>query len=132
MKAYNVVMTRLGSKERVIFHMDGDAFFVGVEVAKNPKLRGLPVVTGEERGIVSALSYEAKALGIVDDLGDVYDAAKLALTSAGITLKDDELPTLHYANGKKNILEKALEASSSITGVFKPLTTGPSIELRAF
>lgn len=44
--------------------MDGDAFFVGVEVAKNPRLRGLPVVTGEERGIVSALSYEAKALGI--------------------------------------------------------------------
>ena len=45
--------------------MDGDAFFVGVEIAKNPKLRGLPVVTGEERGIVSALSYEAKALGVV-------------------------------------------------------------------
>lgn len=65
MEAYNVVMTRLGSKERTIFHMDGDAFFVGVEVAKNPKLRGLPVVTGEERGIVSALSYEAKALGII-------------------------------------------------------------------
>lgn len=45
--------------------MDGDAFFVACEVAKNPKLKGLPVVTGEERGIVSALSYEAKALGIV-------------------------------------------------------------------
>ena len=45
--------------------MDGDAFFVGVEIAKNPKLKGLPVVTGEERGIVSALSYEAKALGII-------------------------------------------------------------------
>ena len=44
--------------------MDGDAFFVGVEMAKNPKLKGLPVVTGEERGIVSALSYEAKAAGI--------------------------------------------------------------------
>jgi DNA polymerase-4/DNA polymerase V len=44
--------------------MDGDAFFVAVEVAKNPKLRGLPVVTGGERGIVSALSYEAKALGV--------------------------------------------------------------------
>ncbi len=51
-------------REKVIFHMDGDAFFVGCEVSKNPKLRGLPVVTGEERGIVSALSYEAKALGI--------------------------------------------------------------------
>lgn len=44
--------------------MDGDAFFVACEVAKNPKLKGLPVVTGEERGIVSALSYEAKALGV--------------------------------------------------------------------
>ncbi len=48
--------------------MDGDAFFVGVEVAKNPKLRGLPVVTGEEKGIVSALSYEAKALGVTRGL----------------------------------------------------------------
>lgn len=44
--------------------MDGDAFFVACEVARNPKLKGLPVVTGQERGIVSALSYEAKALGV--------------------------------------------------------------------
>ncbi len=51
-------------REKVLLHMDGDAFFVGVEVAKNPALRGLPVVTGAERGIVSALSYEAKAIGI--------------------------------------------------------------------
>jgi nucleotidyltransferase/DNA polymerase involved in DNA repair len=51
-------------KTKTLLHIDGDAFFVGVEIAKNPKLRGLPVVTGEERGIVSALSYEAKALGI--------------------------------------------------------------------
>lgn len=49
---------------KTMLHIDGDAFFVGVEIAKNPKLKGLPVVTGEERGIVSALSYEAKALGI--------------------------------------------------------------------
>jgi DNA polymerase-4/DNA polymerase V len=56
--------TANAKKEKVILHIDGDAFFVGVEIAKNPKLRGLPVVTGEERGIVSALSYEAKALGI--------------------------------------------------------------------
>ncbi len=53
------------STSKTILHIDGDAFFVGVEVAKNPKLKGLPVVTGGERGIVSALSYEAKALGVV-------------------------------------------------------------------
>ena len=52
-------------KPKTILHIDGDAFFVAVEVSKNPKLRGLAVVTGEERGIVSALSYEAKALGII-------------------------------------------------------------------
>ncbi len=51
-------------RERVILHMDGDAFFVAVEVAKDPTLKGLPVVTGGERGIASAFSYEAKALGI--------------------------------------------------------------------
>jgi len=49
---------------RAILHIDGDSFFVSCEVAKNPKLRGKPVVTGMERGIVSALSYEAKARGV--------------------------------------------------------------------
>src|SRR3989344_643518 len=53
------------AREKTILHMDGDAFFVGCEVSKNPKLKGKAVVTGEERGIVSALSYEAKAKGIV-------------------------------------------------------------------
>jgi len=51
-------------REKIILHMDGDAFFVACEIAKNPELKGLPVVTGQERGIVSALSYEAKALGV--------------------------------------------------------------------
>jgi DNA polymerase-4 len=44
--------------------MDGDAFFVACEVSKNPSLRGKPAVTGEERGIATAISYEAKALGV--------------------------------------------------------------------
>jgi DNA polymerase-4/DNA polymerase V len=49
---------------RAIVHVDGDAFFVACEVACNPALRGKPVVTGAERKIASALSYEAKALGV--------------------------------------------------------------------
>src|SRR3989344_7276370 len=49
---------------RAILHIDGDAFFAACEVAKNPSLRGKPVVTGKERGIVSAATYEAKRLGI--------------------------------------------------------------------
>ncbi len=66
---YNIRVDKISQnskhKIKTLLHIDGDAFFVGVEVAKNPKLKGLPVVTGEERGIVSALSYEAKALGII-------------------------------------------------------------------
>jgi len=30
----------------------------------HPELRGKPVITGKERGIVAAASYEAKARGI--------------------------------------------------------------------
>lgn len=51
-------------QSRRILHLDGDAFFASVEIAKNPRLRGLPVVVGRERSIATALSYEAKARGI--------------------------------------------------------------------
>ena len=53
------------SYPRAILHIDGDAFFASCEVAKNPTLRGKPVITGKERGIVSAATYEAKARGVV-------------------------------------------------------------------
>ncbi len=49
---------------RAILHVDGDSFFASCEVAKDPTLRGKVVVTGKERGIVSAVSYEGKELGI--------------------------------------------------------------------
>lgn len=47
-----------------VVHVDCDAFFTSVEQALDPKLRGLPVVTGSERGIVACASYEAKARGV--------------------------------------------------------------------
>ena len=49
---------------RAILHLDADAFFASCEQAIHPELRGRPVITGKERGIVSAASYEAKAKGI--------------------------------------------------------------------
>jgi DNA polymerase-4 len=49
---------------RAIIHVDGDSFFAACEVAKNPALKGKPVATGKERGIVSAATYEAKARGV--------------------------------------------------------------------
>ena len=52
------------SYPHAIIHFDGDAFFASVEEAVHPELRGRPVVTGKERGIVSCANYAAKALGI--------------------------------------------------------------------
>ena len=49
---------------RAIVHVDGDSFFAAVEPAKDPRLKGKPVITGKERGIVSACTYEAKARGV--------------------------------------------------------------------
>lgn len=54
----------LASFPRAILHVDGDAFFASVEQALHPELKGRPVVTGKERGIIACASYEAKARGI--------------------------------------------------------------------
>jgi DNA polymerase-4/DNA polymerase V len=49
---------------KAILHLDADAFFASCEQAIHPELKGRPVITGKERGIVAAASYEAKAKGI--------------------------------------------------------------------
>jgi DNA polymerase-4/DNA polymerase V len=49
---------------QAILHVDADAFFASCEQAIHPELRGKPVITGKERGIVAAASYEAKARGV--------------------------------------------------------------------
>jgi DNA polymerase-4/DNA polymerase V len=54
----------ISSWPQAILHIDADAFFASCEQAIHPELKGRPVVTGKERGIVAAASYEAKVKGV--------------------------------------------------------------------
>lgn len=54
--------------DRRILHIDMDAFFASVEIAKNPSLAGKPLIIGgaweDKRGVVSTASYEARKYGV--------------------------------------------------------------------
>lgn len=54
----------LHSWPRAVVHVDGDAFFTSCEEVIHPELRGKPLITGGERGIVACANYPAKKLGI--------------------------------------------------------------------
>ena len=56
--------------ERIILHIDMDAFFPAVEERENPQFRGKPIIVGADpkggkgRGVVSSASYIAREYGI--------------------------------------------------------------------
>lgn len=60
----------MAAGERVIVHVDMDAFFAAIEQRDNPELRGKPVIVGADpkggkgRGVVSTCSYEARRFGV--------------------------------------------------------------------
>ncbi len=65
--------------ERIILHIDMDAFFAAIEQRDNPELQGKPVVVGGsdgDKGVVSTASYEARKFGIHSAM-PIYQAKKL-------------------------------------------------------
>jgi DNA polymerase-4/DNA polymerase V len=57
-------MFQINPWPKTILHLDANAFFASVMQAVNPRLKNKPVVIGAERGIATAVSYEARTLGI--------------------------------------------------------------------
>lgn len=62
------------NRNRIIFHIDLDAFFASCEERENPQFRGKPIVVGADpnspagegkgRGVVSTANYKAREFGI--------------------------------------------------------------------
>src|SRR5438128_3006341 len=102
---------------RTIFHVDMDAFFVSVEELFHPSLKGKAVVVGgqrNERGVVSAASYEARKFGVHSAM-PLRTAAKLC-------------PHAVFVDGHP---ERYRERSEKVYGVltsFSPLVEMASID----
>jgi DNA polymerase IV (DinB-like DNA polymerase) len=57
-------------ENKIIMHVDMDAFFAAVEEREHPEFKGMPIVVGADpkegrgRGVVSSASYEARRFGV--------------------------------------------------------------------
>jgi DNA polymerase-4 len=90
-----------GARERVIMHVDMDAFFASVEQRVNPSLRGRPIVVcgGGKRTVVAAASYEARPYGIRSGMS-LYEALKKC---PDLLVVQAEIPT--YVDASVRVLK---------------------------
>src|SRR6476661_5522591 len=102
---------------RTIFHVDMDAFFVSVEELFSPELKGKAVVVGgqrDERGVVSAASYEARKFGVHSAM-PLRTAAKMC-------------PHAIFVNGHSERYRECSEKVHRVLGTFTPQVEMASID----
>ena len=100
-----------------ILHVDMDAFFVSVELLDRPDLRGKPVVVGgrpDQRGVVSAASYEARKYGI---------HSAMPLRTAGKLC-----PHAVFLDGHHEKYREWSDRIASILGRFSPIVEMVSVD----
>jgi DNA polymerase IV len=98
-------------RRRSILHLDLQPFFVSVERALDPSLRGRPVVIGgrpDGSGVVAAASHEARAAGVKE--GQPLAAARRACPEAAFLPGDLEA----YARASQDVTTLLLSSSRRI------------------
>ncbi|HSY66451.1 MAG TPA: DNA polymerase IV [Terriglobales bacterium] len=107
----------MSAHARTIFHVDMDAFFVSVEELFDPSLKGKAVVVGgqrDERGVVSAASYEARKFGVHSAM-PLRTAAKLCAHAI-------------FVNGHPERYRECSEKVYRVLTTFSPLVEMASID----
>jgi DNA polymerase-4 len=102
---------------KTIFHVDMDAFFVSVEELFDPSLKGKAVVVGgqrQERGVVSAASYEARKFGVHSAM-PLRTAAKVC-------------PQAIFVDGHPERYREYSERVYGVLNTFSPLVEMASID----
>jgi DNA polymerase-4 len=102
---------------RTIFHVDMDAFFVSVEELSDPSLKGKAVVVGgqrDERGVVSAASYEARKFGVHSAM-PLRTAAKLC-------------PHAVFLDGHPDLYRESSRNARTVLEMFSPAVEMASID----
>jgi DNA polymerase IV len=107
----------MAALSRVIFHVDMDAFFVSVEELSNPALKGKAVVVGgqrDQRGVVSAASYEARKYGVHSAM-PLRTAAKLC-------------PHAIFLDGHPDLYRECSQKAAAVLHDFSPAVEMASID----
>jgi DNA polymerase-4 len=102
---------------KTIFHVDMDAFFVSVEELLDPTLKGKAVIVGgkpDQRGVVSAASYEARKFGVHSAM-PLRTAAKLC-------------PQAVFLEGHPHLYREYSERIFEILSSFSPQVEMASID----
>ena len=110
--------------EKVIFHLDMDAFFASVEQLLHPEYRGKPLIVGGgrdekgrvvvRRGVVSTASYEARKFGV----GSAMPLGQaIALCPQAIVVPVDMKRYVEYSHKVFEVIEE-----------FSPLYEGRSLD----
>ncbi len=102
--------------DKIILHVDMDAFFASVEQRCNPRLRGkaIAVVGANKRTVVTTSSYEARALGVRTGMNK-YEAKKVC-------------PSLIFVEGDNRKYTSASTRIMDILKSFSPLVEVYSVD----